>query len=69
MSPGINSSDEPEKGQIDTASPLTTDLFGATLYIKTAPTCPVGNGVYAMTAVNTLQTCPSIAAAPDHILP
>jgi prepilin-type N-terminal cleavage/methylation domain-containing protein len=58
-----------ETGQIDLATPVVGDLFGAELYIKTAPKCPVGNGVYVMTAVNTLQTCPSIDAAPDHILP
>ena len=58
---------EAKKNNTDT--PLTTDLFGATQYIRSAPTCPSGTGAYVLTTVATPQTCPNVAANPTHVLP
>src|SRR5713101_3885223 len=41
---------ENKKNNSDT--PLTTDLFGATLYIRDQPSCP-GGGVYTLNPVDT----------------
>jgi prepilin-type N-terminal cleavage/methylation domain-containing protein len=37
-------------------TPLTTDLYGPTLYIREAPECP-GGGVYNLQPVDTKPTC------------
>jgi len=38
------------------ATPATTELYGATLYIREAPGCP-GGGTYTENAVDTKPTC------------
>ena len=58
---------EAKKNNTDT--PLTTDLFGATQYIRAAPVCPSGIAAYAMVAVDTPQPCPNVAANPLHVQP
>jgi len=39
-----------------TATPSTSDLYGATQYIRDEPLCP-GGGTYALTAVDLKPTC------------
>ena len=57
-----------ETKQAVTATPIDTDLFGATAYIRTKPDCPAG-GTYTLGDVATKPVC-SLAAAPDlHVLP
>jgi prepilin-type N-terminal cleavage/methylation domain-containing protein len=58
---------EAKKNNGDT--PLATDLYGATAYIRTAPVCPSGVAAYALTTVATPQTCPNVGANPAHVLP
>jgi prepilin-type N-terminal cleavage/methylation domain-containing protein len=58
---------EAKKNNGDT--PLVTDLFGATQYIRAAPVCPSGIAAYAMSSVATPQVCPNVAANPGHVLP
>ena len=45
---------ENKKTSADT--PLTTDLYGPTKYIRDEPTCPA-SGVYAINAVDSKPTC------------
>jgi prepilin-type N-terminal cleavage/methylation domain-containing protein len=61
-----------EKGKTNADVPTGTDggdLFGAALYIKSIPKCPIGNTAYTMTAVNVLTACPNVGTATDHVLP
>jgi len=37
-------------------TPTWTDLVGATLYIKSTPSCPAG-GAYSINSINTAPTC------------
>ena len=53
---------ENKKATSDT--PVDTDLFGATLYIKTKPACPAA-GTYTLGTVGTSPSC-TIAL---HVLP
>jgi prepilin-type N-terminal cleavage/methylation domain-containing protein len=50
----------------NTDVPGTTDLYGATAYIRSTPTCP-GGGTYTISAVDTDPTC-SLSAS-GHALP
>jgi prepilin-type N-terminal cleavage/methylation domain-containing protein len=45
-----------EMKQSSAAIPGDTDLFGATLYIRTKPECP-GGGTYDLLAVDTKVSC------------
>ena len=45
-----------ENRKVSTDTPLTTDLYGATLYIRDQPTCPA-NGVYTLGTVATKPSC------------
>jgi prepilin-type N-terminal cleavage/methylation domain-containing protein len=56
-----------EQKKTDTAVPGSTDLFGATAYIRTAPLCPAGTADYTLTAVSVPTTCPNSIAG--HVLP
>jgi prepilin-type N-terminal cleavage/methylation domain-containing protein len=58
---------EAKKNNTDT--PAAGDLFGATQYIRTAPVCPSGTGAYVLTAVDTPQACPNVAANTAHVQP
>jgi prepilin-type N-terminal cleavage/methylation domain-containing protein len=58
---------EAKKNNTDT--PAAADLFGATAYIRVAPVCPSGTAAYVLTAVDTPQTCPNVAANPTHVQP
>ena len=49
--------------------PTAADLFGATQYIRTAPVCPSGTAIYALTAVDSPQACPNVASQTAHVLP
>jgi prepilin-type N-terminal cleavage/methylation domain-containing protein len=50
-----------EQKKSDTDTPVDTDLFGATSYIKDKPECP-GGGAYTLGAVTTRVTCSFSAA-------
>jgi prepilin-type N-terminal cleavage/methylation domain-containing protein len=39
-----------------------------TAYIKTTPTCPVGNTAYTVTDVQTRPACGNVASLPLHVL-
>ncbi|MEI7729920.1 MAG: type II secretion system protein [Verrucomicrobiota bacterium] len=54
---------ENKKTTADT--PVTSDLIGATSYIKQSPSCP-GAGTYSFNAVGTKPACS--AATSDHTL-
>ena len=45
-----------EQKKTNTDSPGTTDLYGATNYIRDEPTCP-GGGTYALLTVQVKPTC------------
>jgi prepilin-type N-terminal cleavage/methylation domain-containing protein len=55
-------------------SPTDTDLYGATKYVKSTPSCPA-SGTYTINAVGTGPACSVAAngtatdASDDHILP
>ena len=53
--------------QSDTSTPASTDLFGATKYVKTVPVCP-GSGTYTINPVSTAPTC-SLGTEQGHKLP
>ena len=52
-----------ENKQLPTAVPANSDIFGATLYIRTLPLCPQC-GTYTLNAVSVEPTC-SRSGAPD----
>jgi prepilin-type N-terminal cleavage/methylation domain-containing protein len=57
-----------ETKQTGSATPVETDLYGSTLYIRDTPLCP-GSGSYTINAINTKAAC-SKSTAPDfHTLP
>ena len=58
-----------EQKKNDTSVPVTSDLFGDTAYIRTAPKCPSGTDPYALQSVATKQVCPNIATQAGHVLP
>ena len=45
-----------EMKKTSTDSPVSTDLFGSTLYIRQAPQCP-GGGAYTLNVVDAKPTC------------
>ncbi len=45
-----------EQRKNNTDTPVDTDLYGSTAYIKTTPSCP-GNGTYAINQVDAKPTC------------
>lgn len=53
------------------AAPASSDIFGATCYIKVAPTCPYNTAnAYAIpTGTDTRPVCPNVASCTDHFLP
>jgi len=53
---------EQKKNNSDT--PVDTDLFGATSYIRDKPACP-GGGTYSILAVDTKVLC-SLAGTANH---
>jgi len=55
-----------ENKKVGTDLPTATDLYGATLYIKAAPTCPAG-GAYTIGTVDTPASC--ALSASGHVLP
>ncbi len=52
-----------ETNQGLTSTPVNSDLFGPSLYIKTNVFCPVG-GTYSLNVVSVLPTC-SRSTSPD----
>ena len=52
-----------DTGKTGVDVPVNSDLFGASLYLKTNLNCPVG-GTYSLNAVSLLPTC-SRSASPD----
>ena len=52
-----------EAKQAATAVPMDTDIYGATLYIRSLPLCPIG-GTYSLLAVSVSPTC-SASGSPD----
>jgi prepilin-type N-terminal cleavage/methylation domain-containing protein len=55
-----------EMKKANTDIPVDTDLFGTTLYIRIAPTCP-GNGTYSLTQVDAHPLC-SLGSSDGHTL-
>ena len=55
-----------EAKKVNTDSPLSTDLYGSTLYIRAEPTCPA-NGTYTIGNVAIKPVC-SLAATEGHTL-
>src|SRR5881409_1143231 len=55
-----------EQKKTSTDTPVDSDLFGATLYIRQKPDCPA-NGTYVLGDVSTKPTC-SIGTAEGHTL-
>ena len=51
-----------EQKKVSTDTPVDTDLFGSTQYIRDKPECP-GGGTYALLDVSTKPTCTQAAAA------
>ena len=47
-----------EQKKSNANTPATTDIFGATAYIRDEPTCPSG-GTYTLAAVDQPVTCPN----------
>src|SRR6266576_2408700 len=45
-----------EMKKTSSATPVPTEIYGATLYIREEPGCPAG-GTYAILAVDTKPTC------------
>jgi prepilin-type N-terminal cleavage/methylation domain-containing protein len=43
--------------------PDSTDIFGATVYIRDEPTCPATGDAYPMTAVSTKTACVGVPAS------
>src|SRR5882762_4408821 len=58
---------ENKKNNADT--PVATDLFSATAYIRIAPTCPSGTSAYVLNTVAQQQVCPNVATVTDHLQP
>src|SRR5713101_6060543 len=58
---------EMKKNNTDT--PVSTDLFGNTQYIRRPPQCPSGNVDYVMPQVDMQQVCPNVAIVTDHVQP
>ena len=56
---------EAKKGGSDV--PVEADIYGATLFIKVAPTCPLG-GTYDLLAVSVNPTCTKSASPDFHTL-
>ena len=53
----------------NTDTPVSTELFGTTAYVRSAPVCPGGSGAYVLTAVDTPQACPNFVTLTDHSQP
>jgi len=55
-------------------TPTATDLYGATKYVKSTPSCPA-SGTYTIAAIGTAPTCDkgnngtASDTSDDHILP
>jgi len=50
-----------EQKKVSTDTPVDTDLFGSTQYIRDKPECP-GGGTYALNDVQTKPSCTQTAA-------
>jgi len=55
-----------EQKKNNTDTPVTTDVFGATSYIRDQPLCP-GGGTYTLMQVDQKPTC-SVPLAQGHTL-
>ena len=56
-----------EAKQAATATPVDTDIYGGTLYIRAKPLCPIG-GTYSLLAVSVAPTCDKSASPDFHTL-
>ena len=56
-----------EQKQVDSNTPVDTDLFGTTQYIRDKPLCP-GGGTYTLGNVATRPLCSLGATAAQHSL-
>jgi prepilin-type N-terminal cleavage/methylation domain-containing protein len=54
-----------ENRKVPTDAVTDADIFGASLYIKSKPTCPAG-GTYSVTTVAAAPTC---SVGGTHVLP
>ena len=55
-----------ENKKVNSDTPVATDLFGASAYIRDTPACP-GGGTYTLEVVSTKPAC-SLASAAGHTL-
>ena len=56
-----------EAKQAATATPADSDIYGAALYIRSLPLCPIG-GTYSLLAVSVSPTCDKSASPDFHTL-
>ena len=58
-----------ENKKLGTDQVVTGDLFGAALYIKSAPKCPANEtGNYVLGNVDDKVTCPNVGTEANHTL-
>jgi prepilin-type N-terminal cleavage/methylation domain-containing protein len=58
-----------EYKKLGTDVPGASDLYGATLYIKTEPKCPANEtGSYTIGAVDVKVVCPNVGTETNHTL-
>ena len=55
-----------EQKKTNTDTPVQTDLYGSTAYIRVEPTCP-GNGTYDIATVAEFSSC-SLGSTDGHTL-
>ena len=55
-----------EQKKTNSDTPVDTDLYGSTQYIRVAPSCP-GAGTYVIAAVSAVPTC-SLSGTEGHTL-
>jgi prepilin-type N-terminal cleavage/methylation domain-containing protein len=52
-----------ENKKVNTDTPNSSDIFGATVYIRDEPSCPATGDAYPMTAVGTKTLCAGVPAS------
>ena len=56
-----------EMKKVNSDTPVATELFGATAYIRDTPTCP-GGGTYTYQSIGYVPLC-SVDVPTSHVLP
>ena len=52
-----------ENRKVNTDTPVATDLYGATVYIRDTPTCPSTGGAYTIGTVAVRPLCTGVPAS------